>query len=165
PNEVPDGSSGSNSPPVTPEPELLADLRAAGFIDFDAPAVVPVGFEVLPATGARYVVVSGPGAAVPDDQLLLPMLDQMTSGESEPAVLAADAVGGEAGEEVQPTFVAAIRDDDDLRDELSTVDNLDTFAGRAAVVLALAHLAFGQVGHYGVDDGADELVPPPVEGG
>ena len=32
--------------------------------------------------------------------------------------------------------------------------------GALALILALAGLPEGQVGHYGVDDGADSLLPP-----
>jgi hypothetical protein len=47
-----------------------------------------------------------------------------------------------------------------LRDKVSTVDHVGDFAGVSALVLALAGLPEGQVGHYGVDDGADALLPP-----
>ena len=59
--------------------------------------------------------------------------------------------------------MALVRDDENLRDRVSTVDDLETFAGWASVVLALEQLAFGQTGHYGVGDGADRLLPAPVE--
>ena len=42
---------------------------------------------------------------------------------------------------------------------LSTVDNLESFMGEAASVLAVEDLAVPRVGHYGVGPGADRLLP------
>jgi hypothetical protein len=60
-------------------------------------------------------------------------------------------------------FVGLLRADENVRSNLSTVDDLETFAGRVAVVLALEQLGSGQFGHYGVGDGSDSLVPPALE--
>ena len=45
---------------------------------------------------------------------------------------------------------------------ITTVDNLDTAAGQAAVVLALRSLGVGPVGHFGVATGATRLLPAPA---
>ena len=57
-------------------------------------------------------------------------------------------------------IVAATHGDRRFRDMVSTVDHVGDFAGISALILALAGLPEGQVGHYGVDDGADALLPP-----
>ena len=64
-------------------------------------------------------------------------------------------VGGDAD---RTSPVAAIRGEA-LAGAISTVDSIDTLAGQAAVPLALAQRVAGAVGHYGVGDGADALLP------
>ena len=71
------------------------------------------------------------------------------------------ATDGLTADETRTVFVGPIRDDDALSDRVSTVDDLESFAGWAGVVLALEDLASGQLGHYGVGDGADRLLPAP----
>ena len=55
-----------------------------------------------------------------------------------------------------------MRGDRRLRERLSTVDDAQVFAGWAATVLALDDLSRGRVGHYGVGDGAQRLLPAPA---
>jgi len=56
-----------------------------------------------------------------------------------------------------------VREDEALAARLSTVDDIDDFAGRLAAVLALADLGAGRTGHYGVAGGAQRLLPAPPE--
>jgi len=65
-------------------------------------------------------------------------------------------------EDPLPGLVELLRDDD-VGDRLSTVDNLDDFAGRVAAVVSLQDLGVGRRGHYGVGPGAQRLVPAPAE--
>ena len=62
------------------EPELLARLREAEFVDYDVP---DGGGDVvrLPASGLRIVVVSGPEASVPLGDALMPVLSDLTSDD------------------------------------------------------------------------------------
>jgi hypothetical protein len=154
--------------PVVPEPEppLIAELRAAGFVEYEPPPAAPVAFAVLPARDARYLVVSGPGAVLADDSVVVPLLADLTATGPAMVVAAQAATGDQATVEATRTaFVGLLRTDDEIRSNLSTVDDVETFAGRVAVVLAIEQLAAGQYGHYGVGDGADSLVPPPLETG
>jgi hypothetical protein len=59
-----------------------------------------------------------------------------------------------------PSFITTIRDSGRLRDEVSTVDNAETFLGWMATVLATRAAVDGDVGHYGFRDGAERSVPP-----
>ena len=52
-----------------------------------------------------------------------------------------------------------VRENEALRELISTVDTLEHFEGFAAVVLALADLSDGTVGHYGLDESASRLLP------
>jgi hypothetical protein len=146
------------------EPELLARLREAEFVDYDVP---DGGGDVvrLPASGLRIVVVSGPDASVPLGDALMPVLTDLTS-EGQPAPVVAvepsrvpeDEVDGDAPPAER--LVDVIRDDGDLSKYVSTVDDLDRVAGRVATVLALVDAQPGapRIGHYGTEDGT-ELLP------
>jgi Copper transport outer membrane protein, MctB len=149
------------------EPELLARLREAEFVDYDVP---DGGGDVvrLPASGLRIVVVSGPDASVPLGDALMPVLTDLTSeGQAAPVVavepsrVPEDEVDGDAPPAER--LVDVIRDDGDLSKYVSTVDDLDRVAGRVATVLALVDAQPGapRIGHYGTEDGTELL--PPVE--
>jgi Copper transport outer membrane protein, MctB len=147
------------------EPELLARLREAEFVDYDVP---DGGGDVvrLPASGLRIVVVSGPDASVPLGDALMPVLTDLTS-EGQPAPVVAvepsrvpeDQVDGD--DPPAERLVDVIRDDGDLSKYVSTVDDLDRVSGRVATVLALVDAQPGapRIGHYGTEDGT-ELLPP-----
>jgi hypothetical protein len=159
-----------------PVPPLLQSLLDTQFLELDAPESPPPGFALLPPAGARYVVASGPGAVVPDDQVVLPLLrraSEPSSGAGRPVWVASQsgpAADAELPEDqdaatLRVAFVGPIREEDGLRERVSTVDDLESFAGVVAAVLALEHGATNQFGHYGVGDDAQSLLPaalPPV---
>jgi Copper transport outer membrane protein, MctB len=147
------------------EPELLARLREAEFVDYDVP---DGGGDVvrLPASGLRIVVVSGPDASVPLGDALMPVLTDLTSEDQpapvvavEPSRVPEDQVDGD--DPPAERLVDVIRDDGDLAKYVSTVDDLDRVSGRVATVLALVDAQPGapRIGHYGTEDGT-ELLPP-----
>lgn len=159
--------SRSLRPPV-PTLEALADpsvvpmLLDAGFLDYEAPddAAGDAFPDLDPAI--RILAVSGLGTEVPDHLLMLPLLRSLVvpRGTHEPAeVLAAVMAPAEGAED---TFVAPIRDDEELAEEVATVDDLGDFAGRVAAVLALSDLGEGRIGHYGRGPGAQRLLPAPA---
>jgi Copper transport outer membrane protein, MctB len=149
------------------EPDLLARLREAEFVDYDVPD--GDGDVVrLPASGLRIVVVSGPNASVPLGDALMPVLADLTSDDQpapvvavEPSRVPDDQANGD--EPPAERLVDVIRDDGDLSQYVSTVDDLDRVSGRVATVLALVDAQPGapRIGHYGTEDGTQLL--PPVE--
>jgi Copper transport outer membrane protein, MctB len=149
------------------EPELLARLREAEFIDYDVPE--GEGDVVrLPASGLRIVVVSGPDASVPLGDALMPVLTDLTAGDEPAPVVAVEpsrVPDDQAADDESPAerLVDVIRDDGDLSKYVSTVDDLDRVSGRVATVLALVDAKPGapRIGHYGTEDGTQLL--PPVE--
>jgi Copper transport outer membrane protein, MctB len=156
---TPPGSTTTSSV-QTEEIALLQALHDGGFVDWDAPQAASADAVSLPAEGARFVFVSGPGAQVPDTDIVLPVLQSLAASGIAPVVAAQPSTG--TAEEVaknRTVFVGAIRGDDVLKTRVSTIDDLESFVGWAAVVLALEHLPQGQVGHYGVGDGAERLLP------
>lgn len=162
----------------TPEPPLLVALRAAEFVELEPPLEPRQEFTVVPEAGLRIVVVSGPGAVLPEEEFLVPLLERFALNAvpqvGGPVAVAAQRGpdSGDALDNVDPAaervrFVGLLRADEGLRDRLSTVDDLEQFPGLLAVVLALEYGAAGQYGHYGVGAGAQSLVPPlpPADGG
>jgi hypothetical protein len=144
------------------DPAALAAMVAAGFLGFEptpevAPSTsVPVpGLGGIPVPGTRFAVVSGAGAEVGDDLVARPLAEVLaTSG--------AAAVAAEAGQDSdggRGVFVGLLRRGGTTDGKVSTVDNLESPMGQAAVVLALEELGESRVGHFGVGPGAQRLLP------
>lgn len=144
------------------EPELVTGLRAAGFLDFEPAPGSGADTPLLPAQGARYVVVSDGKVAVPNQNLLVPLLKGMTADGVAPVVAVEGTNDPSAGAVDRVQFVGTLRGDKQMSSRLSTVDDAEAFAGWAATVLAIEDLARGQVGHYGIGQGATRLLPPPL---
>ncbi len=144
---------------------LIPALRQSGFVDYDAPpttsssttiAVPALGSLPLPAT--RLVLVSGAGARLDDDTMTMPFLTQLALG-------GAPVVAAEAGQDTpggRAVFVGLVLSRDETATRVSTVDNIESFIGQAAAVLAVRDLGRDPVGHYGVGPGAQRLLPEPV---
>ncbi|MBW3627445.1 MAG: copper transporter, partial [Actinobacteria bacterium] len=162
---VPDAGVEGEAAPASPAAgEVLAELRAAGFVDYDPPEGSAEGISELAAAGATVVLVSDGGAALSYDEWVRPLVEGLTEdrdGDGRPDVplLAVEALGTDDMGEDEAEFTQALRADDALSARLSTVNNVDRFAGRLAAVLAIQDLAEGRVGHYG--RGAQRLIPAP----
>jgi hypothetical protein len=136
----------------------LAALVENGFARVEAAGGATIGASGLATDGARYIVVSDSKATSPNPELAQPLVDELAHGR--PArVLAAEAGRDAHGNDpaVRAQFVGPIRSESTV--QVSTVDDLDQFAGRVAVVLALQGMGEGRVGHYGVGPGASALLP------
>lgn len=163
------GVIGQSSEPA--EPELLAALHEQGFVDYELPEGNDTGVVMLPPDDLRVLIVTGEGAIPPDDLVLLPMLTRLAADGGVPVVVASPLPREDEpqeGEEEPPTpLVTAIREEDVLSERISTVDDLDRVAGLLAVVLALEDATPGLpvIGHYGLGDGAQRLLPPRPEAG
>jgi hypothetical protein len=152
---------------VPADTAALARLRSAGFLDYEAPDggsddTIP---GVSPTT--RVVVLGTADPAVPDRTLALPLLRAITADRDDqvaPATLVVAArPPADAPPDAPPGIVTQVREDRALAPRLSSVDDVDEFAGRLAVILALADLGAGRTGHYGVGPGAQRLLPAPPE--
>ena len=144
----------------------LAALAAAGFLTYEAPAAatstssstsLPSTIVGLPLPNTRFVVVSGAGAEVGDDQVAVPLTQAFAqaSGRVVAAEAGTDTTGGRA------VFVGLLRGDP-TSTRLSTVDNLESAMGQTATVLALEDLGVPRFGHYGVGQGAQRILPAPA---
>jgi hypothetical protein len=58
--------------------------------------------------------------------------------------------------------VQAVRDDEEIAAEVTTVSGVDRLVGRINVPLALAARLSGVVGQYGLEDDATAVLPPPA---
>ena len=151
--------------PAPTEPALIALLEEAGFIDYQPLAGSGDDRVLLPGAATRYVVLSG---ALPDTgpQLFAgALLEEVVADGVAPVVAAQGEVSLRRGDAPasedarRSTFVGPLREGELTRDRLSTIDDLDTAAGLAALVLALEDLSIPSVGHYGSSSSATRLLP------
>ncbi|MBW3669038.1 MAG: copper transporter [Actinobacteria bacterium] len=141
----------------------LRELEQEGFVELEVAAGTNVDIANLPAT-ARFVVVSGAGAEVANDQLAVPLASSLAR-QAPLRVLAAEGETPATGTTpaARAVFVGVLRADAEVAARLSTIDNLESFRGRIAAVFALADLgAEGKVGHFGLGPRASRLVPEPA---
>jgi hypothetical protein len=137
---VPDGTAVSS---------VLAGLSALDVLSADGDSVAPADYAVVLTSGG----FSGQDAAERNATLveLVSALDARGSG----AVVAGDAASAQ-----ENGLVGVIRADPNLSAAVSTVDNVDTAAGRISSVLALGSEGEGTSGKYGT--GQDTQPVPPV---
>jgi hypothetical protein len=159
-------SASDSQPPATdpqPSPEALQLREYADSLDNAGILSVrgPLGKDAnVPDGRPELLIIGGMTTQFDPVPLLRPLLEVLAD-TGRPVTLAADAtLASPPGQgEKASGIVATVRGAGRLRDRVSTVDVLDDFAGLAAMVLGLADLANGQIGHYGVGEGADALLP------
>jgi hypothetical protein len=149
------GTSGPEPPQTSLPPtenSVLGSLVDAGFLKYEpSDAKVDPG-ALLSGRGYRYVLVTGANTDVPDSAFLLPLVRALTDEHAADVVVASAATGDDAENE-RATTLRPYVEDSDVRDRISSVDDLEDFSGVAAVMLSLADLGIDQRGHYGYGDG------------
>ncbi|MGI9032943.1 MAG: copper transporter [Acidimicrobiales bacterium] len=159
-----EGTTGTTGTAGTAGSNPLPALVAAGFLVFEAPpaptASVPASAPgvpgSLPSSGVRVVLVSGAGADVGDDQVAVPLAQDLaqSAGRLVAAESGQDTPGGRG------VFMGLLLNDSAVWSRISTVDDLESSMGQAAAVLALDDLSVPRTGHYGVGAGVSRLLPP-----
>jgi hypothetical protein len=142
----------------------LTELRNAGFVEVEIPAGSTVPLASVPLPNTRFVVVSGHKAEVADELLARPLAAALAR-QAPIRVLAAESEkpGTDREPPAHAVFVGPLRGDEEANKRLSTVDNLESYRGRVAAILAIADLGpEGKVGHFGVGPRASRLVPEPA---
>jgi hypothetical protein len=148
---------------------VIPALRQEGFVDYEAPpsatstsspTTTPPGPGTIPVPGTRMVILSGAGARLDDETTTMPFVTQL-------ALAGAPVVAAEAGQDTpggRDVFVGLVRQRSETAARVPTVDNLESFIGQAATVLALRDVSHLPASHYGVGPGAQRLLPesPPV---
>jgi hypothetical protein len=147
--------------------ELRADTLVRGaFGDLEDDGIVDVlGMtrQEFTADDVQIVVMSDRNLANDPGAVLGSMISIASPvDDQQPIVTVVAEVGRvlQDNETPVPSFITTIRDSGRLRDEVSTVDNAETFLGWMATVLATRAAVDGDVGHYGFRDGAERSVPP-----
>lgn len=139
-------------------PDLMADLVGADFLEV---TVDPASEEIpnLAELAPRFLVASSDEAEVPNEALAVPLVTAM-SELSLPVVAADTTAPSEAPvTREEAPFVAPLRNADQVRGRISTVDGAAAFRGRIAVILSLALLGEDRVGQFGTGPGAERLLP------
>ena len=142
---------GGTPPESSATSTVLAGLEELDLLSRDTTSVTPADFAVLLTTGG---FTEGEEAAERNATLLelVTALDGRSSGV---------VVAGDAASAMEGGLVAAQRADPTVSTSVSTVDSVDTVAGRVTTVLALAAEGRGTTGQYGT--GEDTLpVPAPA---
>jgi hypothetical protein len=156
---VPDGETPPDDPAST-----LATLAQTGALAWE-----PTDGRTFPTSGLRVLVVSGEGASTQAAKVLYPLIRALDRDHAG-AVLAGEVMDQRsslaevdrdlAGQDPpRGAFVGPIRGDA-LRDDVTTIDDLDSPYGRLAAVLALARPVGAAIGAYGVTAAADSQYPP-----
>ena len=133
--------------------ELIPALVERGFLRYEGPSSP----AEIPPAGVRVLAVSEDDVAAANEVALLPLISSLA--DAQVGVVAAAPLEGE--EAVVSTFIASLRRGE-LANRVSTVDNLG-IEGEAAAILALQDLGADRLGHYGLGEGVDGVLPPSVQ--
>lgn len=109
-----------------------------------------------------FLVVSGPASDLESSGHTEAFAD--AAAESAGAVVVAEVWQEQEDGPARADSLAAILGSPTLSAQISTVDALDLPFGPTITVFALVVGRQGEVGHYGVGDGAEAVSPAPVEG-
>jgi hypothetical protein len=141
------------------QPDRVPALIDAGFVEFDPVGEQGDGFDAATYTvaGTRAVMLDQSDAS-DDAQALVQSLMNELVATGIPLVLG-EVYQEEEDGPVQGARLAVVREDADLRERVSTVDDVELTEGKVATVLALADLP-ETVGHYGLAAGVDAALPP-----
>lgn len=158
---TPADPSGDEAPADDPPaPELIRALVEEGIFDYEpAPGGEPIE-TALEVPGHRYVIVSGADADVADGLFFRPLLRALTEDQPAPVVVASAAVG-EGAEFDRSVAIGPLLADEVVAARITTVDDLESVSGLAAVVLGLDDLGRDRRGHYGIGPGAESQLPQP----
>jgi hypothetical protein len=139
--------------------DLLTALADAGFISFE-----PVGNQgdnFSPATfaggEARVLLIDGTNGQVSANEVLGPLSAALASNRFR--LVAGEVFAEKDGGPKRGAMLAPIRNSDELKQAVSTVDDVDQLEGRVASVLALSDLGRNVVGQYGYGAGATKSAP------
>jgi copper transport outer membrane protein MctB len=134
--------------------EAITALPKRLFVTLEGLGDGDVSAVTYPGAGARALVVGGPESSITASGFTLDLTRALVASRTLTAVGEIDSDPTNRG-----VWLAPIRNDDQLKRQVSTIDNVDVVQGRVASTLALAVLARGVVGAYGTGAGAQSTVP------
>jgi hypothetical protein len=147
---------------VSKQPATASASRTAALgILADADLVDGSVAELAPAQLAVVVSgdFSGSEQAVRDRAIAVRRLVQSLEAGSDTTVVAGGVPVKAAGQPASSDAIAAVRQDSDASEKISTIDHAREGMGPAVVVLALVAQLADQVGHYGISEGATAVMP------
>jgi hypothetical protein len=147
------GGSGGNS-------DVLNALENAGFVKFETvgdQAGENFSLTTFPGSGARVLLIDGTNGRVAANDVLAPLTNALVVNRVR--VVAAEVFDEKDGGPDRGSMLSPIRKNDDLTQNVSTVDDLDLTEGHVSAVLALADLGRNVVGQYGFGAGAQKSIP------
>ena len=140
-----------NEPDTAAVSSVLAGLSALDVLTQDSASVTPADYAVvLTAAGFEGADAEDRNGTLVD---LVTALDSTGSGA---------VVAGEATAAQENGLVGVIRADPAISAAVSTVDNVDTAAGRISTVLALGRESDGTSGKYGTGEDTQPVPPVPT---
>jgi hypothetical protein len=160
-------AAGDTSAVVAPSPaplpsaplattRVLAAFRERGFVGLDGDTVLPAPAVVVVLPGAPPSATPSPTATgAPPRAVAVELVAALAALPARPAVVAVAPTGGS----VAGTELEDVRADSPVKDLVSSVDDVDTVFGQAALVLAIDAARHGRTGHYGYGVGAEGPVP------
>lgn len=149
-------SPAEGAPPETPPAPVLAGLAAAGFITVEPLEEPTVDLVDLAASSPRLAVIGGSEAA-PELAGLLSTVVAAGLTADLPVVVGHLFVEEDGGPDRADSARAGLSEG--LLESIVLVDDVDLPTGRVTLVLALDAAGDGVVGHLGLGDGADAILP------
>lgn len=143
---------------ATGEADVLDSLAKAGFVNLEGPGDADVTAASFPGSGSRILFLGGPESAVTARGMTRELTSSLVAANA-PTVVG-EIYAESDGAPDRGTWLAPIRDDEQLSAAVSTVDDVDLVQGRVASALALSDLARAIVGSYGYGVGANSVLPP-----
>jgi hypothetical protein len=139
--------------------DLLAALAEAGFVSFEPVGSQGDNFSAATFAGgeARVLLIDGTNGQVSPNEVLAPLGTALAANRLR--VVAGEVFDEKDGGPKRGATLAPIRDSDELKQAVSTVDDLDVLEGRVVSVLALGDLGRNVVGQYGYGAGATKSAP------
>lgn len=139
--------------------DLLAALADAGFISFEPVGDQGDGFSPASFGGgeARVLLIDGTNGQVSANEVIAPFGTALASNSLR--LVAGEVFEEKDGGPKRGALLSPIRSSDDLKQAVSTVDDMDQLEGRVSSVLALADLGRNVVGQYGFGAGAAKSAP------
>jgi hypothetical protein len=129
--------------------QVLSALAAAQMLKVESSDVLPAKTVVVVSTGSLPAAdLGGQTQLALVTELQLAGCHTLVSGDN-----ASSTAGG---------LVALVRNSDENKSTVSTVDNADTVVGQVSSVLALQQVASGKSGAYGTGNGVQSLFPAPL---
>jgi hypothetical protein len=139
--------------------DLLTALADAGFISFEPVGDQGDNFSAASFGGgdARVLLIDGTNGQVSANEVLAPLGTALASNRLR--LVAGEVFAEKDGGPKRGALLSPIRGNDDLKQAVSTIDDMDQLEGRVASVLALADLGRNVVGQYGYGAGASKSAP------